>query len=489
MTLRPGESVSSERLADALWGDRPPASGGKILQGCIVRLRKSLGAASIETTTHGYRLAVPPDDVDARRFERLLRRGQELVTLGEPERAAYTIDEALRLWRGRAFAELEDWDDGRVEAGRLDELRLEAEDLRLDAALRAGNFVEVLAELPTRVAAAPLRERRWALLATAQYQAGRQGDALRTLHQARRVLVDELGLDPGPELVELEQAILRQDPALVAAAALTEPSTTCPYLGLVPYDVDDTDGFFGRDSEVEACLTRLSTIGVLAVVGPSGSGKSSLVRAGVAAALQRNGCRVVIVTPGVRPMEALTALPSSGPVPALVVDQCEEAVTLCDDPAVQAAFFAALAAHAEHGPLVIALRADRLGELSAHPDFARLVEPGLHLLSAMSEADLRAAIEGPARQVGLLLEPGLVDLLVREVRGRAGGAAAVVARLARNLATARGPHAHRGRLSAGRRDQWLGRPVRRGGVSPGSRRTTTAVAGSAPAPGDPHPGR
>ena len=104
----------------------------------------------------------------------------------------------------------------------------------------------------------------------------------------------------------------------------------------------------------------------------------------------------------------------------LVVDQCEEAVTLCEDPAEQARFFAALAAHAERGRLVIALRADRLGELSAHPDFARLVEPGLHLLSAMSDADLRAAIEGPARQAGLLLEPGLVDLLVREVEGEPG---------------------------------------------------------------------
>ena len=242
LALRHGESVSAEQLADALWGDRPPASGGKILQGCIVRLRKSLGAASIETTSHGYRLAVPPDDVDARRFERLLRRGQELVTRGEPERAAYTIDEALGLWRGRAFVDLEDWEAGQVEAGRLEELRLEAEDLRLDAALRAGKYVEVLAEIPTRVAAAPLRERRWALLATAQYQAGRQGDALRTLHQARRLLVDELGLDPGPDLVALEQAILRQDPSLVAASVLPEPSTNCPYLGLVPYDVDDSRG-------------------------------------------------------------------------------------------------------------------------------------------------------------------------------------------------------------------------------------------------------
>ena len=122
-------------------------------------------------------------------------------------------------------------------------------------------------------------------------------------------------------------------------------------------------------------------------------------------------------------MDALTALPSSGPAPVLVVDQCEEVVTLCDDPAERAAFFAALAAHAERGPLVIALRADRLGDLSAHPDFARLVEPGLHLLSAMSEADLRAAIEGPARQAGLLLGAGPGRPAGTGGRGRARRAA------------------------------------------------------------------
>jgi energy-coupling factor transporter ATP-binding protein EcfA2 len=277
-----------------------------------------------------------------------------------------------------------------------------------------------LAEAQARVAEAPLRERRWALLALAQYQAGRQADALRSLHQARTVLVAELGIEPGPDLVALEQAILRQDPSLVVATALPEAGAVCPYLGLVPYGIDDTDGFFGRDAEVEACLDRLAAVGVLAVVGPSGSGKSSLVRAGVAAALQRNGRRVVVITPGVHPMNALTALPVSGPIPVLVVDQFEEAVTLCEDPGEQARFFAAVAAHAERAPLVIAVRADRLGDVSAHPGFARLLEPGLHLLSAMSEADLRAAIEGPARQVGLLLEPGLVDLLVLEVEGEPG---------------------------------------------------------------------
>jgi WD40 repeat protein len=162
------------------------------------------------------------------------------------------------------------------------------------------------------------------------------------------------------------------------------------------------------------------SVGVLAVVGPSGSGKSSLVRAGVAAALGCGGRRVAVVTPGAHPMDALTALPGEGPVPVLVVDQCEEVITLCDDPDERARFLAALAAHAQQGLLVVASRADRLGELSAHPGFARLIEPGLYLLGVMSDADLHAAIQGPAHQVGLLLEAGLVELLAQEVEGEPG---------------------------------------------------------------------
>ncbi|MFP3900652.1 MAG: BTAD domain-containing putative transcriptional regulator [Acidimicrobiia bacterium] len=420
LSLRPGDTVSPERLADALWGERPPATWTKVVQGCVARLRKVLGTGAIETTRYGYRLTLPAGEVDARRFERLVGRGRELLTLGEPERAAHVTEEALALWRGRALLELEDWEPGRVEAERLEELRRDAEEVHLDAALRAGRYGEVLTAAQARVAEAPLRERRWSLLALAQYQAGRQGEALRTLHRARTVLSGELGLDPGPDLVALEQAVLRQDPSLVADAALPEPSTSCPYLGLVSYDVADAEAFFGREKDVAACLRRLSAVGVLAVVGPSGSGKSSLVRAGVAAALGREGRRVVVITPGLRPTDALTALPSSGPAPVLVVDQCEQAVTLCDDGEERARFFAALVDHAERGPLVVALRADRLAELAAHPRFAHLVEPGLYLLGAMGEGDLRAAVEGPARQAGLLLEPGLVELLVQEVEGEPG---------------------------------------------------------------------
>ncbi len=414
LTLRPGELVASEQLADALWPDTPPASWSKVVQGSIVRLRRVLGSAAIETVPRGYRLVMPAHELDAREFERLLARAREQLTLGESERASYTLSKALALWRGRALVDLDGWNVGRVEAGRLDELRRDAEELSVDAALRAGRHRQVLAEARALVEAAPLRERRWELLALAQYQAGHQGDALRTLREVTKVLLGELGLDPGHDLVALEQAILRQDPSLLAGAALPEPSDTCPYVGLVPYDVADAEGFFGRDADITAGLQRLATSGMLAVVGPSGCGKSSLVRAGIAATLRRDGGRVVVITPGRRPMEALTAVPASGRPTVLVVDQCEEAVSLCDDAAERASFFTALVAYARTGLLVIALRADRLGDMAAFTDFARLLERGLYLLSPMSEQALRATIEGPARQAGLALEPGLVELLVGE---------------------------------------------------------------------------
>jgi WD40 repeat protein/DNA-binding SARP family transcriptional activator len=420
LTLRPGDVVSAELLADALWGERPPPSWTKVVQGCVMRLRKKLGPQSIQTLPPGYRLTIPADEIDAHRFERLVERGRELLTLGEAERAFHVIGQALALWRGRALVDLEGWHVGQVEARRLEELRLDAQELRLDTALRAGRYRDVMAEAQARVAQEPLRERRWALLALAQYQAGRQGDALRTLHEARTMLVAELGVDPGPDLAALEQAILRQEPSLVAGSVLPEPSATCPYLGLVPYDVGDADLFFGRDVALTACMHRLATIDTLALVGPSGCGKSSLVRAGVVAALRREHRQVVVVTPGRHPMDALTILPASGPAPVLVVDQCEEVISLCEDTQERADFFAALVDHAARAPLVVALRADRLGDVSAYPGFARLVERSLYLLGAMDDDDLRAAVEGPARHAGLLLEPGLVDLLVREVQGEPG---------------------------------------------------------------------
>jgi WD40 repeat protein/DNA-binding SARP family transcriptional activator len=420
LTVFFGEELCTEGLADALWGDRPPASWGKVVPGCVMRLRRVLGAKAIETTPRGYRLVVGVDEVDARRFERLVKRGHQLLSVGEPDRAVHLFGEALSLWRGRPLMDVEEWGPGQIEANRLDELRLNTEEALLEARLQTGLHWDVMAEAQTRVGEAPLRERRWALLAQAQYRSGRQAEALSSLRRARMILVSELGLDPGPELVGLEEAILRQDPSLVAGPAWAEPSATCPYLGLVPYGIDDADSFFGRESEIAACLRSLAEIGVLAVAGPSGCGKSSLVRAGLAARLQRDGRRVTAVSPGPHPMQVLTGIPASDQPTALVVDQCEEAVLLCEDSDERAEFFAALADRGDHTLLVVAFRADRLGELSAFPGFARLVERNLHLVTPLAEHGLRAVIERPARQAGLLLEPGLVDLLIREVDGEPG---------------------------------------------------------------------
>jgi DNA-binding SARP family transcriptional activator/WD40 repeat protein len=420
LATRPGQPMSADRLADALWHDKPPSSAAKNLQGCVVRLRKALGADAIKTSARGYLLAVPADEVDAQRFERMVTRARELLALGEPDRAAYLLGEALALWRGPAFADLDGWEVAEVEAGRLDELRLEAEELRVDASIRAGRHAEVLAEAEALVRAAPLRERRWALLALAQYQSGRQSEALRSIQQVKAVLLNQLGLDPGPELAELEQAILRQDEALRVPGALPGRGEVCPYQGLTPYDVDDAESFFGRDEDLDVCLEIVRRTSVLAVVGPSGTGKSSLVRAGVAAALRRQGRRVIVLSPGEHPTRALPDLPASRADDVLVVDQCEEVFSLCDDATERRDFVTALVAHAERCTVVVALRTDHLTDVARHSGLARLVERGLHLLGGMDEGGLRAAIEGPARQSGLIIEPGLVDLLVREVQDEPG---------------------------------------------------------------------
>jgi WD40 repeat protein/DNA-binding SARP family transcriptional activator len=420
LTVRPGDPVSADRLADLLWGDGLPASWPKLVQGCVVRLRKQLGQHAIETSSLGYRLVVQRDEIDAQRFTLEVDRARELLAAGEAERARSVLTHALALWRGSALVELDGWDPGRIEAARLEELRHTAEELYVEASLRAGLHDHVLAKAAALVSEEPLRERRWALLATAQYQNGRQGEALATLRRLRSVLDRDLGLDAGQDIKALEEAILRQDPSLVAARALPEPSATCPYQGLTRYDVEDADRFFGRDAEVRDCLRRLADAPVLAVVGPSGSGKSSLVRAGVAAALGRDGHPAVVVTPGRHPLEALTALPSRGTPPTLVVDQCEEVFSLCDSAVEREQFLTALVGHAQVAPLVVSLRADHLGDVASHPGFARLLEQGLHLIAAMDETALREAIDGPAQAASLVLEPGLADLLIGEVVGQSG---------------------------------------------------------------------
>jgi DNA-binding SARP family transcriptional activator/WD40 repeat protein/energy-coupling factor transporter ATP-binding protein EcfA2 len=420
LVVRHGSVVTAEELADALWGDRPPASWRKVVPGCVNRLRKALGADAISTSAHGYRLDLADGDVDVVRFERLVTKGHQMLALGEPDRAALAFREALALWRGPALRDVEDWPPARAEIERLEELRLETEEGVIDASLRVGLQAGVLAEARSRVSQAPVRERRWALLALAQYLSGSQADALDTLQRARTMLSRELGLDPGHELVELEQAMLRQEASLTVATALPHPVAHCPYPGLLPYEVGDADFFFGRATDVASCRRRLADTGVLVLVGPSGSGKSSLLRAGLAASLAEEGTPTTIVPTGVTEDELLAEVHNGEGRSVLVVDQVEEVMARLGGADQRVRLAEALVSCTGRRRLALAVRADRLGDLADLPGFAGLVESGLGRLGPLGEEALRAAIEGPAQAGALLLEPGLVDVLLRDVRDDPG---------------------------------------------------------------------
>ena len=381
LVIRRGAVVSPAQLADAVWAESPPGSWSKQVQICIGRIRKVLGSTAIETTGGGYRLVLDDDDIDARRFEALVERGRAMTAANEPDRAAATLGRALALWRGTPLENLDGWLPARAEAARLEELRRSAEEEWLDARLDAGEHRELAADAEALVNAEPLRERRWMILALAQYRCARQGDALRSLVRARQALLDQLGVSPGPQLIELELGILRQDAALGVVGEPSAVSADCPYKGLASFDAHDADAFFGRDAETAACVERLRSGGFLVVAGPSGCGKSSLVRAGVAPALRDRGLQVVVTVPGTDPQATAAEIRATNDAAVVVVDQFEELFALGHSSQCVSDLCRSLVTHvAGGGVVIVAVRSDRLGELGGHPDLSRLVEHGLHLV-------------------------------------------------------------------------------------------------------------
>jgi DNA-binding SARP family transcriptional activator/WD40 repeat protein len=626
LALDAGSTVSAERLIDGLWGDEPPATAGKMVQLYVSQLRKAMAAEgedqAITTYGRGYQLQLGRDRVDVGRFERLLAQG--------------AAREALSLWRGAALADVADEPFAAAEIRRLEELRASALEVAIDQDLDAGRHREVLPELEALLALEPLRERLHAQRMLALYRSGRQAEALEAYRQARAALVEEVGVEPGPDLRRLQEAILRQDPSLdppgqapagaplvgrdaelahlrdlwrraragsgasvlvtgppgigktrlvqelaeevrrdggtvaygeleevhgptllvlddvaqapevppdrpvlavatataadgegetlplaplapddvaalaryhagpraaveppvdrlladsggvparvhraaaawaravatqrvgaAAARASTERAEwhlagddvatevvelqtvrerarlarsdampACPFKGLASFDVEDAPVFFGRERLVADMIARLPGTRLMGIVGPSGSGKSSALRAGLLAALAdgvlpgSERWPQALIRPGARPLAALeraTAELPAGERWIVAVDQFEETFTTCRDAAERAAFVDALVACARVAHrrtlVLVAVRADFYGHCARFPELSRQLGANQVLVGPMRGHELRRAIELPAQRAGLKVEPDLVDALLAGVEGRPG---------------------------------------------------------------------
>ncbi len=299
LALDPGRPVAPDRLADLVWAGEPPRAPHGALHAYISRLRRVLEPGVLETTDHGYVLKVRPTDVDVHAFVADVRRVESALAplagdpSGWPDRASVAaqvevLEAALGTWTGRPYADLGEQPDVDAERASLDQLRMSGEQTRVLGLLSLGEHAGVLSVTESAVAAHPLVERWWALHAVALTRSGRQADALAVLRQVRELLADELGLDPGPELRDLEAAILRQDPRLQQTLAAVAAAPVAP----APTRVSAPTAGVGRRSE-RAALSDLvdrataGHAGAALLVGEPGIGKSWLLDRVAAYAAER----------------------------------------------------------------------------------------------------------------------------------------------------------------------------------------------------------
>ncbi|WHT21920.1 BTAD domain-containing putative transcriptional regulator [Crossiella sp. CA-258035] len=252
-----GRPVSVDRLVEDLWGERAPADPAQAVQTRIWQLRKAIGRDLVVSTGSGYLLRAEPDSVDLWRFQALL---EQAGASAEPAVRAELLTDALALWRGPAFAEFADAEFTRITVGRLEELRLTAVEDHAEARLALG--ADLTAELGELVARHPLRERLHGIRLRALYRAGRQGEALAAYAELRRRLAEELGVDPGPELLALHQAILTRSPELAVRPRTNLPAPAAELIG--------------REEAVTAVGALLARARLVTLTGPGGVGKTRL---------------------------------------------------------------------------------------------------------------------------------------------------------------------------------------------------------------------
>jgi basic membrane lipoprotein Med (substrate-binding protein (PBP1-ABC) superfamily)/DNA-binding SARP family transcriptional activator len=463
--------VTTERILEELW-PLDPLGKERTLWVYISRLRSILDpgreghgkSTVLVTRDHGYALVVAPDEIDAHRFEQLARHGRDLVR-DDPPSAAEELRRALGLWRGKALEDFEYDDFARAEAGRLEDLRLAVIEDRIDADIRAGHHREVIGEVEQLVVRHPERERFVGQLMIALYRSGRQADALRAFERYRRAIGEQLGIDPSPELRRIEEQVLLHDARLTPSTTDRDDliSAVNPFNGLQAFTEADAERFFGRDRLVASLARRIADGSrLVALVGASGSGKSSVLQAGLVAAIRKGAVEgsedwlIAQMVPGSQPFrEAEAALlrstldapdgfgallddpddgllraclrlvPQSNSRILLVIDQFEELFTLGASPSERDRFIRNLEVVLDdpHGRVVVAigLRADFYGRPLEYAVFAQMLADGIVNVVPLTPDELESAAEEPAARAGATLEPALLVQLLSDVAGRAGG--------------------------------------------------------------------
>jgi basic membrane lipoprotein Med (substrate-binding protein (PBP1-ABC) superfamily)/DNA-binding SARP family transcriptional activator len=466
--------VSTDRLLEDLWGE--DAFGKEnTLWTYISRLRsildpdrqKSGEDAILVTKDHGYALDVPPRDIDAKRFERMAGEGAALVK-DDPPRASQILTKALSMWRGPALDEFTYQDFARPEIVRLEELRLTALEDRFEADLRLGKSRELVGEIEALVEQHPLREQFVAHHLLALYRSGRQADALRAFERFRTRLSETLGVQPSPRLLRLEEQVLLHDrriqgsPSTATSLNGTDRVAANPYKGLRAFGERDVADFFGRDLVVSDVLRRLHQgARLIGLVGPSGSGKSSILKAGLLPVLRREASTqsdqwlVAEMVPGAHPFAELEAalLRASPDPPAtlreqfsnetngmlsailrllpqpssrliLAIDQFEELFSLVDDAEVRSRFLADLIPVLDdphqRTVVILTLRSDYYGRPLEYPDFGARLGNGVVNVTSMRPDELECAALMPATKAGVSIESSLLVSLLGDVVGQPG---------------------------------------------------------------------
>ena len=449
LLLNSNQVVATERLIDLIWGESAPRTAAHSIQIYVSELRKLFGEADrrIETRFPGYTLKVQPGELDAHRF-------QQMIEGGEVEH----LRRALELWVGEPLSDFvyEEWAQPHIR--RLRGLWARAVETLAEAELEDGRAAAVPELLDALIAREPLREEPRRLLMLALYRSGRQTEALRSYRDFRKLLIDEMGVEPSSYLTLLEEQILLQDPVLVPgrSARASEAPSRNPYKGLGAFDEIDAGDFFGRDKLVSEMVDAFSGGSrLLVLVGPSGSGKSSAVRAGLIPALREGRVpgsdRWIVSTmlPGRNPFEPLEAAllrVSRTPVPTvleqltenetgllrvalrivaaeqgdllLFVDQFEELFILSTERERRHfldSLVTAVTDPRSRVRLVLTLRADYYDRPLLSHRFAPVFASSVVNVLPLTPAELEAAIVEPAAGVSVEVQPQLLAQLIADV--------------------------------------------------------------------------